>query len=116
MDELIRRLVASIGIDQAVALKAIGIILAFLANEGPPDKVKTLIGRLPGAEQALEAVGMEAGASGMMAVGMRLMAAGLSMGQIQDVVRGLISYAREQGTESELGEIAGAIPGLAQFV
>ena len=116
MDELIRRLVADIGIDQTTALKSVGIILAFLANEGPPDSVKSLIGRLPGAQDALGAVGMEAGAGGMMGAGMKLMAAGLSMGQIQSVIRGLISYAREQGGEKELAEIARSIPSLSQFV
>jgi hypothetical protein len=47
---------------------------------------------------------------------MKLMAAGLSMTQIQGVVRGLIVYAREQGNEKELGEIAHSIPSLSQFV
>jgi hypothetical protein len=116
MDELIRRLVADIGIDQTTALKSVGIILAFLANEGPPDTVKSLIDRLPGGRATVDAVGMEAGAGGMMGTGMRLMAAGLSMTQIQGVVRGLISYAREQGSEKELGEIARSIPSLSQFV
>ncbi len=116
MDELIRRLVADIGIDQTTALKSVGIILAFLANEGPPETVQSLIGRLPGAQETLETVGLEAGAGGMMGTGMKLMAAGLGMGQIQGVIRGLISYAREQGGERELAEIARSIPSLTQFI
>lgn len=116
MDELIRRLVADIGIDQTTALKSVGIILAFLANEGPPETVRSLIGRLPGAQETLEAVGVEAGAGGMMGTGMKLMAAGLGMGQIQGVTRGLIAYARERGGEKELAEIARSIPSLAQFI
>ena len=116
MDELIRRLVADVGIDQTTALKAVGIILAFLATEGPPETVTSLIGRLPGAQQTLDTVGMEAGAGGMMGTGMKLMAAGLSMVQIQGVVRGLIAFARENGGESELNAIARSIPSLSQFV
>ena len=116
MDELVRRLVADIGIDQTTALKSVGIILSFLANEGPPDTVNALIGRLPGAQHAFETAGLEAGAGGMMGAGMKLMAAGLSMGQIQGVIRALIAYAREQGGEKELGEIARSIPSLSQFV
>jgi hypothetical protein len=116
MDELIGRLVADVGIDQNTAFKAVGIVLAFLANEGPRDQVNALIGRLPGASEALQAVGMDAGAGGMMGAGMKLMAAGLSTGQIQGVVRGLISYAREKGGENELSGIAGSIPALSQFV
>jgi len=37
MDELLDRLVANVGVDRAVAEKAVGIILAFLLKEGPPD-------------------------------------------------------------------------------
>src|ERR1700749_3812790 len=37
MDELIGRLAAKAGIDDAVAEKTIGIILGFLRNEGPSD-------------------------------------------------------------------------------
>ena len=43
MDELIARLAAKAGIDDAVAEKTIGIILGFLRNEGPSDKVQALI-------------------------------------------------------------------------
>ena len=38
------------------------------------------------------------------------------MGQVQAVTRQFIAYAREKVGEDELGEIVGAIPGLAQFV
>ena len=50
MDELIGRLAAKAGIDSAVAEKTIGIILGFLRNEGPSDKVQALIDQIPGAE------------------------------------------------------------------
>ena len=42
MDELIGRLAAKAGIDDAVAEKTIGIVLGFLRNEGPSDKVQAL--------------------------------------------------------------------------
>ena len=48
MDELIGRLAAKAGIDGAVAEKTIGIILGFLRNEGPSDKVQALIDQIPG--------------------------------------------------------------------
>jgi hypothetical protein len=116
MDELIGRLVAKIGIDQTVAFKAVGIILAFLAHEGPSDKVEALIGRLPGAEKALEAAGgVQAGGGGLMGAGMKLMGMGLGMEQIQSIVRELIAYARERGGQEELRAIADAVPSLAQF-
>ena len=53
---------------------------------------------------------------GVMGTGMRLMSAGLSMGQVQSVTRAVIAYTREKAGEDAVGEIVAAIPGLAQFV
>jgi hypothetical protein len=121
MDELIGRLVANVGIDKSVAATAVGIILQFLAKEGPEEKVGQLIDQLPGAAEAIENAPQDSGASGMfgggvMAAGTRMMAAGLSMGQVQAVTRETINYAREKIGEDAVGEIVGAIPGLGQFV
>jgi hypothetical protein len=116
MDELIGRLVAEVGIDRGVAEKAIGIILAFLAKEGPPEKMRALLDSMPGANEALQAADGPGGMGGVMGVGTRLMAAGLNMSQIQGVTRHLIAFAREKAGEDSVGEIVGAIPGLSQFV
>jgi len=51
-----------------------------------------------------------------MAAGSRMMAAGLSMGQVQAVTRETIAFAREKAGEDVVGEIVGSIPGLGQFV
>jgi hypothetical protein len=118
MDELLDRLVANIGVDRAVAEKAVGIILAFLLKEGPADKVQALIDQMPGAEIALRAAesGAGTGMGGIMGVGTKLMAAGLSMNQMQGVTREIIAYSREKVGEDAVGEIVGSIPGLGQFV
>ena len=121
MDELIGRLVANVGVDRAAAETAVGIILQFLIKEGPADKVQVLIDKLPGAEAVIAAAPSDSSSSGMfgggvMAAGTRMMAAGLSMGQIQAVTREVIGYAREKAGEDAVGEIVGAIPGLGQFV
>jgi hypothetical protein len=126
MEELIARLTADVGIDRAAAEKAVGIIFDFLAKEGPADKVQPLLAKLPGAEAVMqkaasEGDGVMAGAmgesmGGVMGAGMRMMSAGLSMGQVQSVTRAVIAYAREKAGEDAVGEIAAAIPGLAQFV
>jgi hypothetical protein len=55
MDELIGRLAVKAGIDDAVAEKTVGIILGFLRNEGPSEKVQALIDQIPGAEAAISA-------------------------------------------------------------
>lgn len=119
MDELLGRLVANVGIERGVAEKAVGIILDFLRKEGPPDKVQALLALLPGAEALLQAHGDTGGGmfsmGGLMGAGTKMMAAGLSMGQVQGVTREVIGYAREKAGEDALGEIVGAIPGLSQF-
>lgn len=122
MDELIARLVAKVGVNPTAAEKAVGIILDFLVKEGPPDKVQPLIDKLPGAQALIEAQqasdtggGMFA-MGGLMAAGTKLMAAGLSMGQVQTVTKEVIAYTREKAGEDAIGEIIGAIPGLSQFV
>jgi hypothetical protein len=118
MDELLDRLVAKVGIDRGVAEKAVGIILAFLLKEGPSDKVQALINQMPGAQAVMETAGTEGGfgMGGIMGVGTKLMAAGLSMDQMQGVTREIIAYAREKAGEDTVGEIVGSIPGLGQFV
>jgi len=121
MDELIGRLVANVGVDRAAAEKAVGIILQFLQKEGPADKVQALIDRLPGATTLIQNAPEDSSTGGMfgggvMAAGTRMMAAGLSMGQVQAVTRETINYAREKIGEDAVGEIVGAIPGLGQFV
>ncbi len=118
MDELVGRLVANVGIDRTVAEKSVGIILAFLLKEGPSDKVQALIDQMPGADAAVQAAASEGGfgMGGVMGVGTKLMAAGLSMSQMQGVTREIIGYAREKAGEDTIGEIVGSIPGLGQFI
>ena len=126
MDELIARLVADVGIDRSAAEKAVGIILDFLVKEGPADKVQPLMAKLPGADALLaktdsESRGPVGGLTsglmgGVMGAGMRMMSAGLSMGEVQDVARAVLAYAREKAGDKAISEVGAAIPGLAQFV
>jgi hypothetical protein len=123
MDDLIALLVANVGVDRAAAEKAVGVIFEFLRKEGPADQVQALIERLPGAEalmQAQEGVDSSGGGmfamGGIMGAGTKMMAAGLSMGQVQSVTREVIAYAREQVGDEAIEKIVGAIPGLSQFI
>lgn len=123
MDELISRLVASVGVDKDAAEKAVAIMFEFLRKEGPPDKVQALLERLPGAIELMEAQrGVDSSGGGMFALGgimgagTKMMAAGLSMGQVQGVARETLAFAREKAGEDAVGEIVGAVPGLSQFV
>ena len=120
MDELVGRLASKTGIDGAVAEKTIGIILSFLRNEGPSDKVQALIDEIPGAEAAIEASGNGGGfarlmGGGLMAVGTRLMGLGLGMGEIQSIARELFKFGRDKIGADRMGEIIAGTPGLSQF-
>jgi hypothetical protein len=122
MDELVDQVAGNVGIDRPVAERAVGIILDFLAAEGPAEPVQALLGRLPGAAEAVASAraegggGLFAGAGGIMGVGSRLMSAGLSMGEIQGVTRELIAYARSKAGDHDVNAIVQAIPGLSQFI
>ena len=128
MDELISRIMAASGLDQSLAQKAIGIILAFLQKEGPAAEIGQLMAALPGAQELAEAEGgakggllgtiggLMGGGGGVMALGGQLMSAGLSMGQIQSVSKEMFAVGREKAGEDTMGAIVGAIPGLGQFV
>ena len=120
MDELIGQLADEAGIDTAVAEKTVGIILGFLRSEGPSDKVQALIDTIPGAE-AVIAVSNEGGGltrlmgGGLMAVGTRLMALGLGIGDIQNIARELFRFGRGKIGADQMGEIISGTPGLSQF-
>ncbi len=120
MDELVGRIAANVGISRPVAEKAVGIILEFLAREGPPDTVREFTERLPGSEPAIEAARSEGGAfggmGGIMGVGTRLMGVGLSMPEIQGVTREIIGYAREQVGDEAVERFLDAIPALRQII
>jgi hypothetical protein len=120
MDELIGRLAAKAGINDAVAEKTIGIVLGFLRTEGPSDKVQALIDKIPGAEAAITASSNSSSlgklmGSGLMALGTKLMGLGLSMGDIQNVARELFRYGRDKIGADRMGEIIAGTPGLSQF-
>lgn len=131
MEELIGRIVSNVGIDENLAQTAVGMILGFLQNEGPADKVGALMGALPGAEDLIASASGESGGGGIMgAVGglmggggggaMALMGqltgAGLGMGDVQGVASEVVGFAKEKAGEDTVTEVISAIPGLSQFV
>ena len=125
MDELVEHIVGTVGIDRGAAKKAVGIILDFLIKEGPEGAVNELLTALPGAREAAAGVGGEetGGASGLfgamgglMGAANRMMAAGLTMSQVQSVTREVVAFARKRLGEDAVGQIVGSIPGLGQIV
>jgi hypothetical protein len=87
--------------------------------EGPSDKVRPLSARLACADALLrQAASDNAGGFGMngaMDAGMRMMVAGLSMGQIQSVNSVVLAYTRGQVGAEAIDKAVVAIPGLSQF-
>lgn len=119
MDEIIAKVAAEAGIDPEMAKKAVGAIIAFLAKEAPDEHVATMMEKLPGAQEAIDAApsgGMFGGMGGIMGLGSQLMGAGLSMGQVQSVGKALFAAAREKVGDETMGQIVASIPGLSQFV
>lgn len=120
MDELIGRLAVKVGMENAIAEKTIGIILDFLRNEGPSDKVQALIDQIPGAEAAIAASSNNGGLArlmggGLMALGTKLMALGLGMGEIQNVARELFRFGRDKIGADLMGEIIAGTAGFKQL-
>jgi hypothetical protein len=121
MDELIGRLAAKAGIDDAFAEKTIGIIPGFLRSEGPSDKVQTLIDRIPGAEAAIVTsagssalIGFMGGGlgGGLMAAGAKLIGLDLGLGH---VARELFRFGSDKIGADEISAIISGTPGLCQF-
>jgi hypothetical protein len=89
--------------------------------------VNQLLAAIPGSEAAVADAGSGGGGGGLMgmmggmgggvmALGGQLMAAGVSMGQMQPLGRELFAYGREKAGEDVMGPIVGSVPGLSQFV
>ncbi len=130
MEELIQRISAAAGIDPALAEKSIGIILSFLNKEAPSSGLTQMIESIPGASEAVAAAGQESGGGGLLGSVMGMMggggglmglagqltSAGLGMGEMQTVGKELFAVVREKAGEDVVGEIAGAVPGLGQFI
>lgn len=119
MDELLNLIESNVGIDRETAQKAVEIIIGFLKQAGPEDKVAELMDKLPGAD-AIETpdAGMIGGMGGMMGAMSAfnsLTSAGLDMGQIQGVVKQLVGFAKQHAGDELVDEVMASIPGIGQF-
>ncbi len=118
MEDLVARIAAEAGVEPETAERAVGMVLAFLHNEGPQTDVAALFAAIPGAAEAAAAGagGEVSGASGLMGLAGRLTSLGLGMGQMQTIGRQVFAYAREKAGDEAVGQVVAAIPGLSQFV
>lgn len=123
MEELIARITASAGVEPEVAGKAIGMIFAFLRKEGPAAEVDALFATVAGAAEAAAAADEKGGGllgglmgGGLMGLAGRLGSLGLGMNEMQALGKEVFSYVREKAGDERVGQVAAAIPGLAQFL
>ena len=130
MEELIHRIATEVGIDPALARKAVEISINFLHRDGPQPMVGELIGKFPGAEALLrdhgeggakgflggKLAGLFGGGMGAMAALNELTDAGLELDQVQQVTRLVVDFAKEHAGEETVDQVIGQIPGLSQFV
>jgi hypothetical protein len=114
MDQLIADIAVKAGVDRSVARKAVAIILGFLEREGPPEKVRSFMDKLPGA-RGLSAEA-PVGGSGIMGVFNDLTRAGLGMGGVQLATREFVAFAKAKAGAAAVDDVIRAIPGLSQFV
>ncbi|VAW15810.1 hypothetical protein MNBD_ALPHA09-2319 [hydrothermal vent metagenome] len=130
MDEIVKRVANAVGIDEALAQKAVTIVFELVQEHGPKDAVADLMAKMPemdvsaapadsggGLMGALGGLGDGlGGAMGAMGAMQKMTSAGLSMDQVQAVSKEVLAYAREHAGEERVGKVVGAIPGLSQFV
>jgi hypothetical protein len=128
MQEIISRVAAAAGIGEDVAKQAVSQILAFVQKEGPAGPVAEMMSKIPGASDLaaeagggggggmMGAIGGLMGGGGIMGLAGKLTGMGLGMGEMQSVGKEIFAYAREKAGEDVVGQVAGGIPGLSQFV
>jgi hypothetical protein len=135
MDNLIARVATAADVTPDIARQAVSLIVDFIKREAPEDAVDKLLAKAP-ALNAIVASGRGTGGEGMggtvkglmgvaggamggggiMALGSQLMGLGLGMGEMQTIGKEVFAYAREVAGDDVVGEIAGAIPGVSQFI
>ncbi len=124
MEELINRVSTRLGIDRALAERAIGIVLGLVQQHGDKAKVREMFQQLPGADALAQHYGERRGglfgaltsiAGPMVALG-KLKAAGLDTAQSQELGKEVLAYAKAKCGEPLVKEVASSIPGLSAFV
>ena len=125
MEDLISRIADNVGIEPALAEKAVGMILGFLQREADDGAVARMIEAIPGASELVARYNGEAGSGllgglmgsgGVMGLGQQLMSEGLGMSEITGVARETIAFAKEHAGEQTVDEVVNSVPGLGQFV
>ena len=142
MEALVSRIVAKVGIPEALAQQAVGMILGYVQRTGDDGAVARMITQMPGAAEMVARFGgaeTEAPAKGgggllgsvmgavssltggdksggIMAIGQQLMSQGMEMGQVKDTATEIFAYAEEHVDPAIVEEVKKSIPGLGSFL
>jgi hypothetical protein len=126
MDELLDRLNERVGLAPDRGRAVVAILVQFLAREAPAEAMAPLIARHAWiaelqaglAEPAPPAAANRhfGGMARLMDLANRMMALGLTMGEVQGAAREVVAYARETAGAESVDGVVKAIPGLRQFV
>ena len=129
MNDLVTRVADAVGIEPALAEKAIGMMLGFLQREAADGPVAKMIEAIPGASELVAQYNGEGtggggllgslmsaiGGGGIMGLGQQLMSQGLGMGEISGLAKETIAVAREHAGSDVVDEVVASVPGLSQF-
>jgi hypothetical protein len=132
MEDLLKRISTTVGIDENTAKAAVGHVLAFLNKELPEGPVSDLLGKIPGSQEAIAAAettpveGLGAALGGLgsllggakgdiMALAGKLSGIGLDMGQMQKLSHEIFAHAEDLIGKENVDKIIAAIPALAPF-
>lgn len=135
MSEIVSRVANAAGVDEALAQKAIDVLLDLVREHAPSEKVKALFEALPDTDPATVPdtpsagggmlgglgglggmLGGLGGAAGAMGALNDLNSAGLSMDQIKVAGREVLDYSKEHAGEDLVNDVVGSIPGLKQIL
>lgn len=129
MNEIVSRIADKVGLEPAVAEKALGMMLGFLQREAADGPVAKMIESIPGAMDLVARFNGEGagkgligglmsaiGGGGIMGLGQQLMSQGLGMGEITALAKETIAVAREYAGDEVVDNVVSSVPGLSQFV
>ncbi len=133
MNELVTQIADKVGIEPALAEKALGMMLGFLQREADDGPVARMIEAIPGGADLVarfngEAVGSGGGGllgslmgalgggGGIMGLGQQLMSEGLGMSEIGALAKETIAVAKQYAGDEVVDQVVASVPGLSQFI
>ncbi|WP_027584528.1 hypothetical protein [Bradyrhizobium sp. Ai1a-2] len=126
MEKFVLRIATDVGVDPALAERAVGMMVGFLQREAADGPVARMIEAIPGASESVAKYDGEdaeggsvlgaVGGGGVMGLGQQLMSEGLSLGKIAGLAYETIAFAKEHVGDELVDEVLNSVPGLPQFV